>query len=163
MITVRNKVLSFEEISYDCVIGKNGVTTNKIEGDKCTPAGTYSIDKVYFRKDRITMPILKFDTTPIRKNFGWCDDVNSSKYNQLIEFPFSKSAENLFREDNIYDIICSTTYNTNPAIRNRGSAIFLHVAKNDFSSTLGCIALKKTDLIELLMKIDAKTKINVLS
>ena len=143
MIIVRNKVLKYKNFLYKCAIGKNGITNNKIEGDKCTPSGIYSIDKIYYRKDRLTLPKIDFQTIPINKNFGWCDDTTSSHYNKFIEFPFSDSAEILFREDEIYNIICVISYNTNPIIKNKGSAIFLHVANTDYSGTAGCLALKQ--------------------
>ena len=108
------------------------------------------------------MPKLDFQTIPINKNFGWCDDICSTYYNKFIKFPFSYSAEFLYREDNIYNIICIISYNTNPIIKNKGSAIFLHVTNTDYSGTAGCLALKQDDLIELLQNIDLDTKINVL-
>ena len=161
MIIVRNKVLKYKNFLYKCAIGKNGITNNKIEGDKCTPSGIYSIDQIYYRKDKLTLPTIDFQTTPINKNFGWCDDTTSSHYNKLIEFPFSDRAEILFREDEIYNIICVISYNTNPIIKNKGSAIFLHVANTDYSGTAGCLALKQSDLIELLQNINIDTKIHI--
>ena len=161
MILVRNKVLKYKNFLYKCAIGKNGITNNKIEGDKCTPSGIYSIDQIYYRKDKLTLPTIDFQTTPINKNFGWCDDTTSSHYNKFIEFPFSGRAEILFREDEIYNIICVISYNTNPIIKNKGSAIFLHVANTDYSGTAGCLALKQSDLIELLQNINIDTKIHI--
>jgi L,D-peptidoglycan transpeptidase YkuD (ErfK/YbiS/YcfS/YnhG family) len=162
MIIVTNKVLKYKNFLYKCAIGKNGITNSKIEGDKCTPSGIYSIEKIYYREDRLSMPKLDFQTIPINKNFGWCDDICSTYYNKFIKFPFSYSAEFLYREDNIYNIICIISYNTNPIIKNKGSAIFLHVTNTDYSGTAGCLALKQDDLIELLQNIDLDTKINVL-
>ena len=162
MIIVTNKVLKYKNFLYKCAIGMNGITNTKIEGDKCTPSGIYSIDKIYYRVDRLSLPRLNFRTIPINKNFGWCDDVSSSFYNKFIKFPISYSAEILYREDDIYNIICIISYNTNPIIKNKGSAIFLHIANPDYSGTAGCLALKQNDLIELLQNIDTNTKINIL-
>ena len=162
MIIVTNKVLKYKNFHYKCAIGKNGITNNKIEGDKCTPSGVYSMDKIYYREDRLSLPKLDFQTIPINKNFGWCDDIHSSYYNKFIKFPFSHRAEILYRKDNIYNIICIINYNTNPIIKKRGSAIFLHIANADYSGTAGCLALKQDDLIELLQNMDIDTKINVL-
>ena len=161
MIIVRNKVLKYKNFLYKCAIGKNGITNNKIEGDKCTPSGIYSIDQIYYRKDKLSLPKIDFQTTPINKNFGWCDDTTSSHYNKFIEFPFSDRAEILFREDEIYNIICVISYNTNPIIKNKGSAIFLHIANTNYSGTAGCLALKQSDLIELLQNINIDTKIHI--
>jgi len=162
MIIVTNKVLKYKNFLYKCAIGKNGITNSKIEGDKCTPTGIYSIEKIYYREDRLSMPKLDFQTIPINKNFGWCDDIRSTYYNKFIKFPFTYSAEFLYRADDIYNIICIISYNINPIIKNKGSAIFLHVANSDYAETAGCLALKQNDLIELLQNIDIDTKINVL-
>jgi len=162
MIIVTNKVLKYKNFHYKCAIGKNGITNNKIEGDKSTPSGIYSIKKIYYRRDRLSLPKLDFQMIPISQNFGWCDDIRSSYYNKFIKFPFSHSAENLYREDEIYNIVCVINYNTDPIIKNKGSAIFLHIADTDYSGTAGCLALNQDDLIELLKNIDIDTKINVL-
>ncbi len=90
---------------------------------------------------------------------GWCDDPNSRFYNRLIYFPFKKSAERLFLKKNIYDLILVLNYNIRPVIKNRGSAIFLHIANKNFSPTKGCIAIQKKNLIKILRLIDKKTKI----
>ena len=161
MIIVTNKVLKYKSFYYKCAIGKNGITNNKIEGDKCTPSGIYSIEKIYYREDRLSMPKLDFQSIPINKNSGWCDDIRSTYYNKFIKFPFSYSAEFLYREDDIYNIICIISYNINPIIKNKGSAIFLHVANSNYSGTAGCLALKQDDLIELLQNIDLDTRINI--
>ena len=50
---------------------------------------------------------------------GWCDDYKSKKYNRLIYFPFAYGAERLLRKDNIYDIIITTDYNSNPVLKKR--------------------------------------------
>ena len=89
---------------------------------------------------------------------GWCDDPKSSKYNKLIKYPFSYGSERLYRSDNIYDIVIVLNFNMNPILKNRGSAIFIHVAKNNYSPTKGCIALKKIDLRRLLKIISKDTK-----
>jgi L,D-peptidoglycan transpeptidase YkuD (ErfK/YbiS/YcfS/YnhG family) len=161
MIIVTNKVLKYKNFLYKCAIGKNGITNSKIEGDKCTPTGIYSIEKIYYREDRLSMPKLDFQTIPINKNFGWCDDIRSTYYNKFIKFPFTYSAEFLYRADDIYNIICIISYNINPIIKNKGSAIFLHVANSNYSGTAGCLALKQDDLIELLQNIDLDTRINI--
>ena len=161
MIIVTNKVLKYKNFLYKCAIGKNGITNSKIEGDKCTPSGIYSIEKIYYREDRLSMPKLDFQTIPINKNFGWCDDIRSTYYNKFIKFPFTYSAEFLYRADDIYNIICIISYNINPIIKNKGSAIFLHVANSNYSGTAGCLALKQDDLIELLQNIDLDTRINI--
>lgn len=90
---------------------------------------------------------------------GWCDDYRSNKYNMLINYPFNYSSEKLFRKDNIYDIVIVTDYNTNPVVKKKGSAIFLHIAKKNYSPTKGCIAISKKDMRLLLKKTKKRTKL----
>ena len=92
---------------------------------------------------------------------GWSDDPKSYKYNKLIKLPYNYGYEKLFRQDNIYDIILVLNYNMNPIIKNKGSAIFVHVAKKKFKKTKGCIAIKKNHLLKILkdLRIYCKVKI----
>ena len=146
LIYIKNKhSLKIDDFYLKCCIGKNGLTKNKKEGDKKTPIGRFSIEKLYYRSDRIQKPLTKLRCIKIRKNMGWCDDPKSKKYNKLIYFPFKHSAEKLYRRENIYDIILVLNFNMNPVKKNKGSAIFIHVAKKGFQPTQGCIALNKFD------------------
>jgi L,D-peptidoglycan transpeptidase YkuD (ErfK/YbiS/YcfS/YnhG family) len=97
----------------------------------------------------------------IKKNMGWCDDPKSNSYNREIKLPTKFGYEKLYRKDCIYDLIAVTSYNSDPIVKNKGSAIFLHIAKKEFAHTQGCIALKKKDLLFLLSKISKKTKIKI--
>ena len=92
---------------------------------------------------------------------GWCDDPKSIDYNKQIELPSKFSHEKLYRNDNLYDLILVLNYNTNPIVKNKGSAIFLHITNDSYKKTKGCIALKKDDLIQLISKISEKTKIKI--
>ena len=162
MIIVRKNLLRFNGNSYTCAIGKNGVTAEKKEGDGCTPLGEYSLGCIYFRKDKLILPDVKLPKIAIDKNAGWCDDVASDDYNRPVAFPFKYSAERLFRDDGIYDIVCVINYNSDPVIKGKGSAIFLHIARNDYSGTEGCIALQQNDLIQLLSQINSQTRISII-
>jgi len=163
MIIVRKNLLRFNGNSYTCAIGKNGVTAEKKEGDGCTPLGEYSLGCIYFRKDKLILPDVKLPTIAIDKNAGWCDDVVSDDYNRPVAFPFKYSAERLFRDDDIYDIVCVINYNSDPVIKGKGSAIFLHIARNDYSGTEGCVALQQNDLIQLLSQINSQTRISIIA
>jgi len=92
---------------------------------------------------------------------GWCDDPESKQYNKLIKFPFNFSAEKLYRTDNIYDIVLVLDFNSNPVRKNKGSAIFIHIAKKNYGSTEGCVAISKRDLKIIIKKINKKTIINI--
>ena len=97
----------------------------------------------------------------IKKNMGWCDDPNSKQYNKLVKLPFASSHERLYKKENTYDIILVLNYNMSPVIKNKGSAIFIHVAKNNFKKTEGCVALKKINLIKLIKEINPNTKVKI--
>ena len=92
---------------------------------------------------------------------GWCDDPSSKKYNQLVYLPFSYSHEKLFIKENIYDIILVLDYNMNPVKKNKGSAIFIHVAKRNYAKTRGCIAINKFSLIKIIKRLKIKTKVKI--
>lgn len=151
--------LKYKDLKFRCALGKAGIGYKKKEGDNITPSGVYKIIRIYFRKDRIKKLNLKFKLSTIKKNFGWCDDPKSRNYNKLIKIPNNSSYENLYRNDNIYDIVCVLNYNTNPIVKNKGSAIFIHIANKKFKATQGCVALRKESLLKLLSKITKKTEI----
>jgi L,D-peptidoglycan transpeptidase YkuD (ErfK/YbiS/YcfS/YnhG family) len=153
--------LKYKNLEFRCAIGKSGVSKKKKEGDNITPKGIYKILKIYYRKDRIKKISSKFKLNQIKKNLGWCDDPKSKKYNQLVNLPSEYSYERLYRKDNIYDLILVLNYNIDPIIKNKGSAIFIHVAKKNYKRTEGCIALKKNHLIKLIEEIDKKTQISI--
>ena len=98
---------------------------------------------------------------PIKKNMGWCNDPKSKKYNKLVNLPFNYSYEQLFKKENIYDIILVLNYNMDPVKKDKGSAIFVHVAKKNYEKTRGCVAVKKLDLLKILKKIKVKTKVKI--
>jgi L,D-peptidoglycan transpeptidase YkuD (ErfK/YbiS/YcfS/YnhG family) len=138
------------------------VGEKKFEGDNVTPTGIYKLIKVFFRKDRITKIKSKMVFNEIKKDMGWCDDPKSRKYNKLIKLPSKFSHEKLFREDHLYDLIIVINYNMNPIIKNKGSAIFIHLATKNYSPTSGCIGLKKKNIIELIKKIKKNEFIKIL-
>ena len=135
------------------------MTSKKKEGDLKTPKGRFKFEFLLFRKDRIKKIYSKLKKIKISKNMGWCDDSGSSSYNRLVKFPFKKSAEKLFLKKRNYDLILVINFNRKPVIKNRGSAIFLHLIDKRFSPTKGCIAIKKKDFIKILPLITKKTKL----
>ena len=127
-----------------------------------TPIGLFKIRQVLYRKDRIKNFKTKIRKNFIKENMGWCDDPKSNKYNKLINFPFKYSAEKLYRRENIYDIILVLNFNMNPVKKNKGSAIFIHVAKKNFQPTQGCVALDKSELIKMVKSIKKNTVVNII-
>lgn len=160
-VSINKNYIKFKDYKAKCAIGQRGINIKKEEGDLITPKGIFKIKDIFYRKDKLTSLKTKFKKKIIKKNMGWCDDPKSKKYNQLIRYPFKYSSEKLYRSDNMYDIIVVLNFNMDPIRKNRGSAIFLHVAKNNFSKTKGCIALKKIDLKKLVAKINKKTVIRI--
>lgn len=142
---------------YRCAVGENGVTDNKIEGDGKTPIGCFEIRKVLFRKDKIEKPQTELLVEEIQENDGWCDDKNDENYNCQIKLPYNASHEKLWRDDDIYDIVVVLGFNDNPVISGKGSAIFMHVARENYFPTSGCIAFKKEDLLGILKNCDKNT------
>ena len=159
IIINKSGYLKYKDIKFKCALGKSGIGKKRIEGDNITPKGTFKIIKIYYRKDRIKKINSVFKIIEIKKDMGWCDDPESKKYNQLIKLPSKYRHEKLFRNDRIYDLIIVLNYNMSPVIKNKGSAIFIHIAKNNYNKTKGCIALKKKDLIEIVSKIKRDTKV----
>lgn len=151
--------LTYKNLKFKCTLGKAGIGKKKLERDQITPIGTYKIIGIYFRKDRLKKISSRFKLIEIKKNMGWCDDPKSKKYNQLIKLPSKYSHEKLHRKNNIYDLILVLNYNMSPIIKNKGSAIFIHIAKKKFENTEGCIAIEKKHLIRLVQIINKKTKV----
>ena len=161
-IIIKNKYLHYDNYKVKCAIGKRGVGIKKKEGDLITPRGNYKIIKIFYRKDRLPVLDTKIKKSPITRNLGWCNDSRSKKYNRLIKYPFNFNSEKLYRKDNSYDIILVLNFNINPTKKNKGSAIFLHIAKKKFKSTEGCIAISKQILKKIIKKITKKTTIKIL-
>ena len=162
-IIIKNKdTLIFDEFIFRCCVGKMGFSRNKIEGDKKTPIGQFKLENLYFRKDRKRMPTTKLNTLEIKKNMGWCDDVNEKKnYNKLININSKFKCEKLFRSDYKYDYFIPIKYNWINAKVGKGSAIFIHLTKN-FKPTAGCIGLLEKDFLILAKLIKKNTEIKIL-
>ena len=160
-IELKNKFLHFEDYKLRCAIGKRGITSTKREGDQKTPRGTFVFKSIFYRKDKSIKLKSFLKTNVIEKNMGWCDDSSSKYYNKLVKFPFKKSAEKLWLKKGIYDVFIVIDYNLDPVVKNKGSAIFLHIAKKNYLPTKGCVAISKKDILFLISKINKKTKIKI--
>ena len=161
-IFVKNKyTLQIDEFKFKCSIGKKGSTISKKEGDKKSPKGTFKIENLYFREDRIKKPVTLLKCIKIKKSMGWCDDIRfPEKYNKLIKIEKKISHEKLKRKDNKYDLLIPIEYNFKKPIAGMGSCIFIHLTK-DYKPTAGCIALKKKDFLILLKLIKKNSKIKI--
>ena len=160
-IKVKNHLLLYKGYKLKCSIGKSGIKKSKKEGDLATPKGVFQLGCLYYRNDRIKKLKSKLKKKIIKKNMGWCNDTKSKKYNQEIYFPFKYKAEKLYKKNGIYDLFIDIKYNSKPIIKNKGSAIFLHIAQNKYKPTQGCVALSKKDFLKILPLINKRTKIAI--
>ena len=142
-------------------IGAAGVRLDKKEGDRATPAGTFSLPFGMYRRDRVRLPPTDLPMTPLQQAHAWVDDPNDPKYNQLVELPYPAHTEELWRTDGIYDLLVVVGYNMNPTQPGAGSAIFLHIARPTFSPTEGCIAISRSVLLNLITMLGADSTLTV--
>ena len=163
-LILKNKgTIVIDDFVFNCSIGKAGKTRQKLEGDKKTPIGFFSLGNLYFRKDRVKKPLTKLKCIPIKKNMGWCNDIRSKKfYNKLINLSKIKNVryEKIFRKDYKYDFLIPIYYNFKKPIIGKGSAIFLHLTKK-YKPTAGCVSLAKKDFLIILKLINIKTKFKI--
>ena len=162
IIVKKSGYLEFKKLKLRCSLGKAGIKKKIKEGDKITPRGVFKIIKLYYRADKIGKIKTQIRKIKIKKKIGWCDDPRSVFYNKQIKLPNKFSHEKLYRNDNLYDLILVLNYNMNPIVKNKGSAIFIHVAKNNYQPTHGCIGLKKIDLLTILKKIKKNEKVKII-
>ncbi|MFT3722675.1 MAG: L,D-transpeptidase family protein [Hyphomonadaceae bacterium] len=149
-------LLQWSSHKVRCALGRTGVTPaeSKREGDGASPAGVWPMRQLYWRADRLARPATGLPAIEIIPEAGWCDDPLDPFYNRPVILPYPTSHEKLWREDRVYDLIVELGYNDAPVVPGKGSAIFLHLAREDYSPTEGCIACALPDLLALLR--DAK-------
>lgn len=133
-----------------CALGRTGRRALKHEGDGATPMGLFTLREVLYRPDRVQRPRAGLPIHATRPSDGWCDDARDGNYNRKVRLPYAASAETLWRDDRIYDVIVVLDHNRRPRTKGRGSAIFMHVARPDYAPTAGCIALSLNDLRRVL-------------
>ena len=127
---------------WRCVVGAGGVREDKVEGDAATPVGSFPLRRLYFRNDRLVLPKVRLPARPISEHDGWCDDPRSSAYNRLVRVPNEWSHEKMWRDDGLYDLVVVVGYNDDPPEGEWGSAIFLHIARDDYEPDPGLRRLR---------------------
>lgn len=141
----------FGGAEWPCAVGRGGVRPDKAEGDGATPAGCWPLRRLYYRPDRLEIaPQSSLPAEALTPELGWCDDPGDSAYNTLVKRPYPGRHELLWREDRLYDIVGVMGYNDDPPYPGRGSAIFLHLARDDYGPTEGCVALALPHLLDYL-------------
>jgi L,D-peptidoglycan transpeptidase YkuD (ErfK/YbiS/YcfS/YnhG family) len=148
--------------AYPCALGSAGILVRKSEGDSGTPAGCWSLLRVLYRADRIIRPVTFLPVQAISRDDGWCDAPDDRNYNSCVKLPYPVSAEKMWREDEIYNLVVVLDHNTRPKKRGRGSAVFIHLARAGFTPTQGCIAFKEHDLRMLLEACGPGSAISIL-
>jgi len=140
-------------------LGRGGIMANKREGDGGTPKGTFQPRQVWWRADRHPRPHTFLPVRPIRPEDAWCEDPGSRHYNQPMRLDRAQTGDRLKRDDHLYDFIVEIDHNNTPRIAGRGSAVFLHLARENFSPTAGCISMTKASMLRLLRRLGPETKI----
>lgn len=137
-----------------CALGRAGVAPYEAahEGDGASPIGRWPMRRVFYRPDRLAPPETTLSRVPLAPHDGWCDAPGDVLYNRPVSRPYPVSHEALWREDHVYDIIVELGFNDDPVVPGKGSAIFLHLAHDDYRPTEGCIALALPDLLEVLRR-----------
>ncbi|HWZ67299.1 MAG TPA: L,D-transpeptidase family protein [Stellaceae bacterium] len=136
--------------SAAAAVGRAGVKADKHEGDGATPAGTYPLVSILYRPDRIAAPKSRLPVKPLAPSDGWVDEPADANYNRPVSLPYPAGAEQMWREDHLYDALVIIGYNLDPVVPGAGSAIFLHIATPDFAPTAGCVAVRREILLRLL-------------
>ena len=149
-LVYRSYLLSWQGGNTCAVCGKGGVRADKREGDGASPEGTFPLLYGFYRADRIARPESGLTLTALQPNDGWVDDPADPNYNRLVKLPYAASHETMWMAEPLYDLVVVIGYNTDPVVPGRGSAIFLHVAREDFALTAGCIAIPREPLARLL-------------
>ena len=140
-------------------LGSSGIRANKREGDGGTPRGTFHPVRLWWRADRHTRPATFLPVRAIDPGDAWCENPSNRRYNLPVQLSSKQGGDRLWRDDHLYDFIIEIDHNTRPRIAGRGSAVFLHLARKDFSPTAGCVAMTKGAMLRLLKRLGPETRI----
>src|ERR1700681_1191171 len=142
-------------------LGRAGIRANKREGDGGTPRGEFRLMRLWWRADRHPRPRTLLPARRITRDIAWSEDPRDRRYNRPFRRAADAAGDRLWREDRLYDFIIEIDHNTRPRVAGRGSAVFIHVARDGFAPTAGCVALRRSDLSALLGALSRKTIIDI--
>jgi len=148
-------------LTLPVALGRGGIKANKREGDGGTPRGNFRLRQLWWRADKHPRPTTSLPVQRISPDDGWCEDPADRRYNRPIKVPADANADQLARKDNLYDFIIEIDHNTRPRVAGRGSAVFIHAARQGFAPTAGCIALEIKTLRRILARLSPRTRIVV--
>ena len=151
--------LSADGWTVPVALGRGGIIANKREGDGGTPSGSFRPRQLWWRADRHARPKTFLPVRPIRTEDAWCEDPCDRHYNQPMRLASNQAGDRLTREDHLYDFIVEIDHNYAPRIAGRGSAVFLHLARTNFSATAGCVSMTKSAMLRLLRRMGPRTRI----
>lgn len=138
-------------------LGRGGILANKIEGDGGTPRGIFHPLRIWYRADRMVRPRSSLPIRPIRPDDAWCEDPSDRRYNRPMRW--DGTGDRLRRDDHLYDLIIEIDHNTRPRTARRGSAVFLHLAREGFGHTAGCVAMRPNAIRRLVQNLGRNTRI----
>ena len=153
--------LSWNGQAFTCALGRSGISAEKWEGDGHTPAGKFAFRQVFYRPDRVANLVTAVPAREITATDGWCDDPEHADYNRLVTLPVDASHEKMWRDDGLYDIVVVLGHNDDPVVPYRGSAIFMHVATEEYRPTEGCVVLALADLVSILAACSAEEQVQI--
>ncbi|MBS7543629.1 L,D-transpeptidase family protein [Ancylobacter oerskovii] len=142
-------------------LGRSGIRHDKREGDGATPAGRWHPLQLRWRADHGRRPASRLPLHRTRPEDLWCDAPEHGRYNRPARAPLGASHEEMWRPDDLYDLVVVLDHNQRPRRARRGSAVFLHLARPGFEPTAGCIAFRRPDLLRLLARIGPRTALVV--
>jgi L,D-peptidoglycan transpeptidase YkuD (ErfK/YbiS/YcfS/YnhG family) len=161
-LIVKSKSLAtWGKHDFRCAVGRCGfiAANDKKEGDGATPIGRWLLREIFYRPDREKSPLTTLPVRALRPNDAWCENPKDPDYNRRITLPHKEGTDNLWRKDHLYDLVVVLGYNDAPPIPGKGSAIFLHLARPDFSPSAGCVTLAREDLLLVLREATPKSAV----
>lgn len=144
-----------------CALGRSGIRAMKREGEGATPRGTFGLASVYYDAARVQRPRGVLPLHAVTDNDGWCDARGNRNYNRAVRLPYTASCERLKRDDGLYDVVVVLDHNRVPRVQGLGSAIFMHVARDGFAPTEGCVAMRRSHLVRLLAVLPKRARIRI--
>jgi L,D-peptidoglycan transpeptidase YkuD (ErfK/YbiS/YcfS/YnhG family) len=144
-------------------LGRGGIRADKREGDGGTPRGRFRPLRLWWRADRLPRPPSLLPARRIGPGDAWCEDPADRRYNRPFRRSANEPGDRLQRSDRLYDMIVEIDHNTRPRVAGRGSAVFIHVARDGFAPTAGCVGLRPRDLRILLGRLSRRTRILIRS
>jgi L,D-peptidoglycan transpeptidase YkuD (ErfK/YbiS/YcfS/YnhG family) len=154
-------ILTAGALAIPVSLGRGGILTNKFEGDGGTPRGRYRLKRLWWRADRLARPQTGLPVRPIAPADAWSEDPADRRYNRAVRRKPGEPGDRLMRQDGLYDLIIEIDHNDRPRIAGRGSAVFIHVARDGFGPTAGCVGLRRNDLVRLLGRLSPRTWIHI--